>query len=123
MRTHYEDLEQQVSYWRDRAERAEGVLRGQDWQVTLRPLSLSQTRLMRLLAGRDCTVNMFIDAMCDVQPNISDSSVKAQLCLIRRKLPIEIAPTYGHGGMYSVRDRAALKAFLQIEADEERAAT
>lgn len=122
MKSHYQDLEDQVAYWQDRAERAESALRGRDWDGAVKPLSLSQTRLMRLLAGRDCSIAMFIAAMSDAQPNISDSSVKAQLCVIRTKLPQVIAPSYGYGGVYTVPDREALKAFLSGEQTERAAA-
>lgn len=122
MNTIIEDLEEQVEYWRGRAERAEEALRGKRWECAVRPLTMGQTRLMRVLALHDCTAAMLLSAVSDDQPNVSPNSIKAQLSVIRTKLPGGIGPSYGYGGIYTVRDREALKAFLGAGDEVRRAA-
>lgn len=115
-----EALEDEVETWRCRAEAAEMALRGGsegEWVIRIAPLSLYQTRLMRLLSKRPMRTAAIIAALQADYPRTSDNSVKAHMSNIRRLLPPSIAPTLGipcPGSMhfYGVPDRNALAEFL-----------
>ena len=126
MQSIIEELEESVEYWRQRAEKAEKALLDlagpqADWNSAVRPLTLCETRIMRLLAGRDMTGRALCAAMRRSYPRISDNSVKCQLSRIRRTLPADIAPErgtsrgYGSENMYRVENREALKALLNLK--------
>lgn len=118
--TRIEELEDAVETLRQRAEAAEAALRGGsegEWSERVEPLTLYQTRLMRLLAARPMRTSAIIAALAHEYPNTSDNSIKAHMSNIRRVLPAQIAPTLGTpcpGNLhfYAVPDRSALKAFL-----------
>ncbi len=122
MKTIVEDLEEQVEYWRDRAERAEQAMRGGaveagNWCYRVAPLTLFQTRLMRLLAVGPMNTSALMIVMENDYPRTSDESMKVHLCRIRRMLPEHISPGIGSPcpsvqHFYSVPDRPALRAFL-----------
>ena len=124
MKSFIADLEEQVEYWRQRAENAEQMLRGTDWDVSIPPLTLYETRLMRLLARRPYTPNALAFAMGLEYERTSIRCIYIAIHRIRAKLPERIAPsgTRQYSAPYEVPDRAALKAFLTIEAEDERAA-
>jgi len=127
MRSIIEDLETQVEHWRARAEAAEAALRGVDWQRPVRPLSLYQTRVLRILAERDATSEQITNALQDDYPGTSTNCLKAQISKMRTFMPREIVPpnayNSGWGGtaVYTIPDRAALRAFLAGEQDREAA--
>lgn len=121
------ELEEAVEYWRQRAEKAEQALVDlagpqADWNRAVRPLTLCETRIMRLLAGREMTGRALCSAMRRSYPRISDNSVKCQLSRIRKKLPADMAPArgtsrgYGSENMYRVENREALRAFLNLKS-------
>jgi hypothetical protein len=132
MRTHIEDLELAVEYWRSRAEAAEEALRGGSsepgvWMEAVYPLTLFQTRVMRLLARRGMSSAGLLQVLQNDYPNTSDGSVKAQLTNIRHALPAEIAPVRGkpYPGCFHIHyvpDPEALKAFLASGVLETRRA-
>lgn len=117
MKSIIEDLEQQVEHWRQRAEAAEAALRGpgEDWSVAVRPLYLSETRIMRLLVRRDMSTDAIIQALQEDHPCIDRNGVKVRMSRIRKILPASIVPprAYRTGGIYTIPDRPALKAFLE----------
>lgn len=122
MSTIIEELEEQVEYWRQRAESAELALRGGvkepgEWGDRVHPLSLFQTRIMRLLLRKDMNALAMQIALENDYPDTTEGSIKVHLSNIRQRLPKSIAPTRGapcrgtrHA--YHVPDRQALKAFL-----------
>ena len=107
------ELEEQVEHYRQRAEAAEAILRGGDWHAKVRPLSLTQTRIMRLLARYDLSTSAIMSALEADRPNISYNAVKVQISAIRRKIP-DLAPLVAGapGGIYTVPDRDGLRRFL-----------
>lgn len=119
MSTIIEELEEQVEYWRQRAEVAEAALGyGEQWHRAVKPLSLQMTRIMRLLAARDMTAQDLLLILEQAYPNITIGSIKVRICTIRGLLPGSLMPFklggVGHG--YTVKDRAALRAFLNGSA-------
>jgi len=124
MTTHYQDLEEQIEYWRQRAESAEAAICGARWNDAVPPLTLYQTRLMRLLARKAFTPEALALAMSLDYPETSKRCVYIQIFHVRNKLPWQIAPSparkYSHP--YDVPDRDALRAFLAGEAIEQRRA-
>jgi hypothetical protein len=117
------ERDEAVEYWRQRAEAAELALRGGNmepgvWNERVYPLSLFQTRIMRLLARRDMTSLALQVILQNEYPDTTEGSIKAHLTHIRSRLPCSIAPPKGapcRGTRhpYSVPDRAALKDFLE----------
>jgi len=114
MKTIIAELEEQVEFWRQRAEELEHAVAGRMWSEAVAPLSLYQTRLMRILAKRDTMANALLSVMSLDYPNTSHNAMKSQICMIRLKLPAHIAPPLKHAWSkpYAVPDRAALQAFL-----------
>ena len=109
-----DDLEYQVEYWRQRAESAEAALCGNSWNTAVPPLTLQQTRLMRLLARRPMSAAMMLDRLQGDYESFTDNGLKAALCYCRKRLPDHIAPQrcVKHGSLVDVLDRAALREFL-----------
>lgn len=121
MKTIIEDLEEQVEFWRQRAEAAEAALgMGDRWDVRAPPLSLYETRVMRVIAERPLTGTDAVRILSAWYPNTSNNSLDVLLHRIRRRLPADIAPsTRLNGSRYAfieVPDREALKAFLETGA-------
>jgi hypothetical protein len=118
MRTHIEDLELAVEHWRARAEAAESALRGVEWETPVRPLSLYQTRVLRVLVMRDATGDQLVQAMGADYEQTSGNALKAQLSKMRRLLPAHIVPPcnvpagWGVSAVYTIPDRPALAEFL-----------
>lgn len=114
MSTIIEELEEQVEYWRQRAEALEQAVSGRAWSESVAPLSLYQTRVLRCLLKRDMMANSLFDVMLADYPGTSHNALKAQICLLRVKLPAHIVPPLKHKWSlpYTIPDRAALKAFL-----------
>ncbi len=86
-----------------------------DWGVTVPPLTLYQTRLLRLVAARPLPGWEAVRVLLAWYPGTSDNSLDAQLCMMRKTLPAEIAPAVRTTSRYSpidVPDRAALADFL-----------
>lgn len=110
-----EDLEEQVEYWRQRAEDAEQALYGHKWDSVVKPLTLSETRIMRLIARRPMSQHQ-IALVMENYSNADDveTLVKVMLCRIRRRLPENIEPIKytRQFAPVEVRDREALRAFL-----------
>jgi hypothetical protein len=118
MRTIIEDLEMQVEHWRARAEAAEMALRGVEWETHVRPLSLYQTRVLRILAQRDASADTITEALQADYPGTSTNCLKAQISKMRKFMPREIVPPnaynsgWGSSAVYTIPDRAALAEFL-----------
>ncbi|HAH11525.1 MAG TPA: hypothetical protein DCL48_15635 [Alphaproteobacteria bacterium] len=110
-----EDLEEQVEFWRQRAESLENAVAGKVWGVTVAPCSLYQTRLLRVLLKRDMMANHLLEVMLAEYPNTTHNAMKAQICLMRLKLPAHIVPPLKHKWSmpYTIPDRAALRTFLE----------
>lgn len=117
-----EDLEEQVETWRQRAEAAEAALGMGPADLAVPPLSLYQTRVMRMLAERDMTGAQLLNALMPHYPNTTDNALKSFLSQLRRKLPAHIAPPrsvtsgWGVSTPYTIQDRPALRAFLATGA-------
>jgi hypothetical protein len=117
-----ERAQEEAEYWRNRAEAAEEALRGGStepgvWMELVYPLTLFQTRVMRLLARRGMSSVGLLQVLQNDYPNTSDGAIKAQLTAIRHVLPAQIAPVRGkpYPGCFHIHyvpDPEALKAFL-----------
>lgn len=85
-----------------------------EWEAPVRPLSLYQTRVMRLIARKDVTGSDAIRIMGCYYPDTSANAFDCQLVYIRRTLPAEIAPRLRRTKFdyLSVPDRDGLKEFL-----------
>jgi hypothetical protein len=115
MKTIIEDLQIEVETLRQRCDAFEAFLAGSgEWEAPVRPLSLYQTRLMRLIARKDLTGSDAVRIMGCYYPETSPNAMDCQLVYIRRVLPAEIAPRLRRTKFdyLSVPDRDALKAFL-----------
>lgn len=109
-----EDLEQQVEHWRQRAEAAEATLKGNAWDTKVPPLTLYQTRIMRLLARADFSTPALIVGLGMDYPDTTPECIKVHICQIRKKLRGNIAPasTRGWNTVYRIPDRPALREWL-----------
>jgi len=109
------DLEEQVEYWRQRAECAEHVLRGDHWNKKVPPLTLQQTRILRLLAKRDMDAAAIARSLTDDYPTITAKAIMVRVSQMRTILPehLRISSVIGqHGAPYRTPDKGALTAFL-----------
>lgn len=124
MKSHIADLEEQVEYWRQRSEAAEMLLHGRDWGTAIPPLTLYQTRVMRLLARRPYSPDALTFAMQMEYDDTSKRCLYIAIFHIRNKLPANIAPSLARRNCapYDVPDRDALKAFLNLNMQERQAA-
>ena len=115
MKTIIEDLQIEVETLRQRCQAFEAFVAGTgEWEARVFPLSLYQTRLMRLIARKDVTGSDAVRIMGCYYPETSPNAFDSQLVYIRRVLPAEIAPRLRRTKFdyLSVPDRDALKAFL-----------
>jgi hypothetical protein len=86
-----------------------------DWGVIVPPLTLYQTRLLRLVATRPLPGWEAVNILLAWYPGTTNNSLEAQLCMMRKVLPVAIAPAVRTTSRYSpidVPDRAALAEFL-----------
>jgi hypothetical protein len=113
-----EALEEELETMRARAEAAEHALRGVEWETHVRPLSLYQTRVLRILAQRDASADSITEALQADYPGTSTNCLKAQISKMRRFMPREIVPPnaynsgWGSSAVYTIPDRPALAEFL-----------
>lgn len=113
-----ERLETELEVMRQRAEAAESALRGDNWSRPVAPLSLYETRVLRILMKRDATGEQIVRAMSADYEATSTNSLKALLSRMRRRLPPDIVPPccvpggWGVSAIYTIPDRLALAAFL-----------
>jgi hypothetical protein len=116
--TQIEGLRLELEAMRQRAEAAEHALRGVEWETHVRPLSLYQTRVLRILAQRDASADTITEALQADYPGTSTNCLKAQISKMRRFMPREIVPPnaynsgWGSSAVYTIPDRAALAEFL-----------
>ena len=107
-------LETELEAKRETVAAFETWLAGSDWEAPVRPLSLYQTRVMRLIARKDVTGSDAIRIMGCYYPDTSPNAFDCQLVYIRRMLPADIAPRLRRSKFdhLSVPDRDGLKEFL-----------
>ena len=124
-KTIIEDLEERVEYWRQRAEDAEAELRhirtrvlsailGSDdhpavWNQAVKPLSIGDTRVLRLLAAQPCTREQIAAAL-----GKSLNTVSVHIYRIRDKLPEHMHPSSlkFHNDTYTLPDISVVRKFL-----------
>lgn len=122
MKTHYQDLEEQVEYWRYRAEEAEAKLSraalGFVRTKRVPGLSPAQSAIMQLLAVEDLTRKELHQLLEDGGMEMSPNTLKVQICHCRKLLPANIAPTLVRTwhGKYQIPDRNALNEFIDGKA-------
>lgn len=122
MKTHYQDLEEQVEYWRYRAEEAEAKLSraalGFVKTKRVPGLSPSQSAIMQLLAIEDLSGTELQQLLEDGGVEINQRTLKVQICKCRKLLPAHIAPTLVRSwhGKYQIPDRDALNEFIDGKA-------
>jgi non-ribosomal peptide synthetase component F len=113
-----EDLEHEIEHWRQRAEAAEAALRGDNWNRLVAPLSLYETRVLRILVKQDASGDQIVNALLPDYEGTNTNSLKAMLTRIRARLPEHITPPrnapagWGVSSIYTIPDRAALAQFL-----------
>jgi len=108
-------LEEELEAMRGTVAAFEALLAGPgNWEAPVRPLSLYQTRLMRLVARKDVTGSDAVRVMGCYYPDTSPNALDCQLVYIRKLLPANIAPRVRRTKFdyISVPDRPALLAFL-----------
>jgi hypothetical protein len=116
--TQIEGLRLELEAMRQRAEAAEHALRGVEWETHVRPLSLYQTRVLRILAQRDASADTITEALQADYPGTSTNCLKAQISKMRKFMPRELVPPnaynsgWGSSAVYTIPDRAALAEFL-----------
>ena len=108
-------LEEEIERLTQRVEALEAAIAPGAWSQSVPPLTLYQTRVMRLIAKRPMTGNDALRVMSAYYPNTSDNSFDALLVIIRRVLPEAIAPMRRTRKycQLNVPDRDALRLFLE----------
>ncbi len=115
MKSIIEDLQTEVETLRQRCEAFEALLGvASAWEAPVPPLTLYQTRLMRILARKDAPASAVARLMVCYYPDTSCDSIDVIVHRLRRILPAEIAPRHRktRSDVLSVPDREALAAFL-----------
>ncbi|WP_287994208.1 hypothetical protein [Acidiphilium sp.] len=108
-------LETDVEYWRQRAETAEAALKGGlEWDLARPPLTLAETRILRLMARRHVGAEAIVSVMQQSYPKFDTNSLKVRCYHMRRKLPHCIAPSYleRQYAPHTIPDLEACQAFL-----------
>jgi hypothetical protein len=110
-----EALEEELEAMRQRAEAFEQAFGPGAWDKPVAPLSLYQTRIMRIIAKGDVTGTDAVRLLACYYPSTSGNSFDALLVLIRRALPDAIAPNRRRSKycVLTVPDRPALREFLE----------
>ena len=115
MRTHIEDLHLEIETLRQRCDAFEAAFGpGDAWSTPVPPLTLYQTRVMRLIAKRPVSGNDALRVMAAYYPTTSDNALDSQMVAIRKALPPEIAPVLRRSKFCQLRvpDPGALAEFL-----------
>lgn len=115
MRSIIEDLELEIEVLRQRCDAFEGLLGlPSAWEAPVPPMTLYQTRLMRILARKDAPASSVARLMASYYPNTSCDSIDVIAHRLRRILPANIAPRRRktRSDVLSIPDRPALQAFL-----------
>lgn len=114
MKSIIEDLEEQVEYWRGRAEAAEAALRTEDWSVARRPLTLQMTRILRIIERKPTNLEQITRALEFDYPSITQNSVKVRISTMRQLLPPGAMPVKlgGAGHVYMIGDAEVVRRFL-----------
>lgn len=109
-----EDLEEQVEYWRARAEAAEMALKTEDWSVARRPLTLQMTRILRIIERKPTNLEQITRALEFDYPSITQNSVKVRISTMRQLLPAGVMPVKqgGAGHVYMIGDAEIARHFL-----------
>ncbi len=116
--TQIDGLRTELETMRQRAEAAEAALRGDNWNRFVPPLSLYETRVLRILVKRDVSGEGIVRALRSDYETTTTNSLKAILTRMREKLPAHIVPPrcvpggWGVSAIYTIPDRLALAAFL-----------
>lgn len=122
MKSHYQDLEEQVEYWRYRAEEAEAKLSraalGFVRTKRIPGLTPSQSAIMQLLAIEDLTRKELHQLLEDGGMEMSQNVLKVHICKCRKVLPAHLAPTLVRSwhGKYQIPDRDALNELIHGKA-------
>ena len=108
-------LEEEVEHLAQRCKAFEDLLASNgEWDQPTPPLTLYQTRLLRILARKDAPAAVVARLMGAYYPDTSCDSIDVIVLRLRRTLPPEIAPRKRRtrNDVLSVPDRAALAEFL-----------
>lgn len=115
MKSIIEELEIEVEGLRQRCQAFEELLGAAGaWEAPVPPLTLYQTRLMRILAHKDAPASTVARLMACYYPDTSCDVIDVIVHRLRRVLPVEIAPRRRktRSDVLSVPDRPALAQFL-----------
>jgi len=114
--------ELEAALWRVSA--LEAMVKGEDWDAAVPPLSLQQTRAMRLIARKPVSPARLVSALACDYPRITPNSLTVTIFRCRKKLPPHIAPRIlpSAAAPFEVADPDALRAFLAGEMELRRAA-
>jgi hypothetical protein len=107
-------LEEEIERLTQRVLALEAFLAPGLWDAPVPPLTLYQTRVMRLIAKRPVSGNDALRVMAAYYPATSDNALDSQMVAIRKALPGSIAPVLRRSKFCVLRvpDPAALAEFL-----------
>jgi hypothetical protein len=107
-------LEEEIERLTQRVLALEAFFAPGAWDAPVPPLTLYQTRVMRLIAKRPVSGNDALRVMAAYYPMTSDNALDTQMVNIRRVLPPEIAPVVRRSKFCVLRvpDPDALAEFL-----------
>ena len=93
-------MAEEIEYWRVRAMRAEELMKTNFWDLQAHPLTLFETRIVRLLGKhRECSFERFYCNLYSDRAEETDvRTLRALISRIRAKVPeIKIASIYSYG--------------------------
>lgn len=108
-------LSEERDFWRERCRQIEASLIGDAWDVRVRPYTLWETRVLRLLARHEvCRFELLLHALYTVQDRegVDERTLRTVVSRIRTKLPASLSVTSVRSVGWQVNNRKALQHYL-----------
>lgn len=104
-----------VEYWRARCMVAERALKGDRWGDCAKGLTLTETRLLKLLYRRPMSPHELADFLSLENDDITDTAVRTHVSRLRTKLGDGVLSRALRGDRrYSIADRKKVRRLLKI---------
>ena len=108
-------LSEERDYWRERCRQVEASVIGDAWDVRIRPYTLWETRVLRLMARHEIArFELLLHALYTVQDRegVDERTLRTVISRIRSKLPASLSVTSVRGVGWQVNNRKALADYL-----------
>lgn len=108
-------LSEERDFWRERCRQVETSLVGDAWDVRIKPYTLWETRVLRLLARHEvCRFDLLLHALYTAhnREGVDIRTLRTVVSRIRTKLPRNLSVTSIREVGWEVNNRGALQHYL-----------